>query len=66
MDNSSARIPCPDRDPQRSFVHRITPSECDRLQAANYHKCSACPRARNHVAQLNFRGLLAPQIRRAG
>jgi len=65
MDNPSARIPCPDRDPQRAFVHRITPSECERRQAANFHKCAGCLRSRNHRAAIDFRCLLAPRIRRA-
>lgn len=65
MDNPNARIPCPDRDPQRAFVHRITPSECERRQAANFHKCPGCLRARNHRARPNFQGVLAPKIRRA-
>jgi hypothetical protein len=56
MDDRYVR--CPDQDPQRQFVHRITEAECARRRAAGFHKCPGCVRATGVRAPIRFQGLL--------
>jgi len=58
-------VPCPDRDPRRQFVHRITERECARRQAAGFHKCPGCVRFAGTTSLRRFEGLLAPRAKSA-
>ena len=65
MDTASSFVRCPDRDPQRQFVHRITQRECARRQARGFHKCPGCVRAKGHRSAVAFKGVLAPRRKSA-
>jgi len=55
-------VRCPDREPRRQFVHRITEPECARRLAAGFHKCPGCVRFTGRRAPVEFRGLLAARV----